>query len=87
VTKGKPVAWLMREVGDWEGSKPRVVSGRMWVSEDAARAAAKRMNGGRWRREVFPVYEREASTLSPAELEKNLGVVREAIRQYEARKG
>jgi hypothetical protein len=52
----KPVAWLIRESGGQNGLSPRVMSGRMFVTEASAQAAAKRMSGGRWTREAFPVF-------------------------------
>lgn len=40
--KLKPCAWLLRET--FRVGRPRVLSGRMFVSEDAAKAAALRMS-------------------------------------------
>lgn len=53
--KEKPIAWLMRESGH-DGRSSRVMSGHMWLSEDAARAAAKRMTNRHWLRQAFPVF-------------------------------
>jgi hypothetical protein len=51
----RPIAWLMRESGH-NGESPRVMSGRMWISEEAARAAARRMTNRHWLRQAFPVF-------------------------------
>jgi hypothetical protein len=52
----RPIAWLIRESGP-QGQSPRVMSGRMFISEDAARAAAHRLTTRHWLRQAFPVFE------------------------------
>lgn len=56
MSAGRPIAWLMRET-DPDGGRPRVMSGRIWLSEESARAAALRMRSQHWKREPFPVFE------------------------------
>ena len=51
----KPIAWLIRESGH-QGQAPRVMSGKMFISEDAARAAAMRLTNRHWLRQAFPVF-------------------------------
>lgn len=55
----EPIAWLIRETYLKNGGAylPRVMAGKIFVTEEAALAAAARMTNRYWTREAFPVFE------------------------------
>jgi hypothetical protein len=54
MSREKPIAWLIRE--DFGVNRPRVMAGKMYVSEDAARAAAVRLTNRHRLCTAFPVF-------------------------------
>lgn len=59
----KPIAWLIRESGRKTGGSPRVMSGKMFVTKEAAMVAAVRLTTPHWKREAFPVFEPTADQM------------------------
>lgn len=51
----RPIAWLIRET--YGVNRPRVMSGRMYKSEDAAHVAAMRLTNRHRLCQAFPVFE------------------------------
>jgi hypothetical protein len=60
----RPIAWMVVETTRNGSSRPRVMSGRLWLTEDAARVAAKRMCSDQWLRVAAPVFAPTAEQLA-----------------------
>lgn len=52
----KPIAWLIRQSGH-KGQAPHIMSGRIYLDEGSARAAAARLTNRYWLCQAVPVFE------------------------------